>query len=898
MAGRARCTISTQRARSPHTLRVTLAVRVAMLRPYEADANMPTTAGPGPFGILLQQYRAAAGLSQEELAARASLSRRGISDLERGERRLPHPATVRRLADALNLDDAARARVLASVHSAPASEITNGRILEAHVARLPTDGSPPATTAARRSSLPASLSSFVGRDRELTELASAIETARLLTLTGPGGVGKTRLGLQLAQRLESRFKDGAAFVALAALQDATLVVPTIAHVLGKGPDDAQAPADVVEALFDKQLLLVLDNFEHVLGAAPAITELLEACAGLKVLVTSRAPLRVRGEQEFPVPPLRLPDRRRSLDAITLSQYDAVRLFVERARSVEPGFTLTDVNAAAVAEICRRLDGLPLAMELAAARIRLLSPPGMLAHLEQRLLDLRGGARDLPARQQTLRATFAWSYDLLDPAAQKLFERLSIFVGGFTTAAARSVGGGARVSGGVREEGEHAPRPQAVPTLDGDVLQLLESLLAMSMVHKEGQPDGEQRLSILETIREFGLERLAESGEEAALRRRHASAYLTFAERAKQEVSGPNQSVWLARLEAEHGNLRAAFDQTVANGETERAARFLEALHWFWLVHGHLTEGGERAARVATLAAATDRPGLQALALDHASALAFHLSDYAAACTLAEQSLAIRRVVGDSSRLPGLLVLLAAAELRRGDPGAARAHLEESMAIAQQNGDVVSYSRSLIDLANLAHEQADYVRARSLYHESLGLARETDDRLGEATVLNNLAVVARDRGDGDEACRLFDESIAIRRAIGDRHGLALTLANLGDVVSQLGDYQRAKDLLTESLAIEHDLGAGPSIALVLERLAGLAAAQRQPRRALRLAGAAAAQRASIGVAAPRAAQVLLRQRLGPARQALDEAAVALAWAEGNALSLDAAVGYGLTGSDDL
>jgi predicted ATPase/transcriptional regulator with XRE-family HTH domain len=850
---------------------------------------------PGPFGILLQQYRAAAGLSQEELAARAGLSRRGISDLERGERRLPHPATVRRLTEALNLDDAERANLLASIHSAPPPDNSPGRVVQAHLAPPPaaprrkhggsaaastppalvslapsSDTPRPTAMPARRRSLPASLSSFVGRDHELTELASALETTRLLTLTGPGGVGKTRLGLQLAQLLESRFSDGATFVALAAIQDAALVVPTIAQILGNERDGARAPGEVAEALLDKHLLLILDNFEHVIGAAPAITELLEACAGVKVLVTSRAPLRVRGEQEFAVPPLRLPAHGPSPDPIALlSQYDAVRLFVERARSVEPHFTLTDLNAAAVVEICRRMDGLPLAIELAAAHIRLLSPQAMLSRMEQRSMVLSGGARDLPARQQTLRATIAWSYDLLGLAEQKLFQRLSIFVGGFTMAAARSVAGGNKPSGAVPAEHEHAPRPTAVAALDVDTLQLLESLVAMSMVQTEGRPDGEQRFSMLATIQEFGLECLADSGEEGALRRRHASAYLTFAERAKQELSGPDQGVWLARLEAEHGNLRAAFDTCVANRETERAARFLEALHWFWLVHGHLTEGGERATRVASLAAATDRPELRALALDHASALAFHLSDYAAACTLAEQSLAIRRTQADLSSLPSVLVLLAAAELRHGEPGVARAHLEESMAIARQIGDVVSYSRSVIDLANLAHEQADYAVAYSLYHESLALAREMDDTLGEATVLNNLAVVARDRGDGDEACRLFQASIQIRRAIGDRHGLGLTLANLADVVTQFGDYHRARTLLTESLAIEYDLGAGPSIAFVLERMAGLAAAQAQ-----------------------------LGQRLGQARRALDDAAVAQAWDEGKELSLDEAIASALAGTDDL
>jgi predicted ATPase/transcriptional regulator with XRE-family HTH domain len=880
---------------------------------------MPMTDGPGPFALLLQQYRGTAGLSQEELAERAGLSKRGISDLERGRRRLPHPATVRRLADALDLDTGQRAGLLASVRrsSQPGAEATlspdhlgSPSPVPTRLDSVPSAGPPLedvagayrasqfATTNERGPALPAALTTFVGRDAELAELADLIETVRLLTLTGPGGVGKSRLALQLARLVQGRFQDGAVFVGLASIQDATLVMPAIAHTLGQAGGNARGiSAGVTEALLYKRLLLVLDNFEQVLGAAPAIVELLEACVNLKILVTTRAPLRVQGEQEFLVPPLRLPDPARLPDPSRLSSYDAVRLFLERARSVEPHFTLTEVNAPAVAEICCRLDGLPLALELAAARSRLLSPRAMLPHLEQRLEVLIGGPRDLPARQRTLRATIAWSYNLLEPAERQLFWRLSVFVGGFSLAAAQSIAGGRRSPGTGPRQGDRAQDPPALTALEGEVFQLLESLLAMSLVQRESQADGDERFSLLETIREFALERLAESGEERALRRRHANAYLTFAERARQELFGPHQTTWLARLEAEQGNLRAAFDTWESEQKPELALRLLEALHWVWLVHGHLTDGRDRAVRVARLAAFTNRPDLEAAALDHGSTVAFHLGDYAGARAFAEQGVALYRGLGQTHRLPSLLVDMAAAEFRQGDAAAARAHLDESLAIARQIDDMVSYSRSLNDLANLAHEQAEYALARSLYEEALALARQNDDGLGLATVINNLAVVTRDQGNELGARRLFEESVTLRRAIGDRHGLGMTLANLADLVSGMGDHNHAQVLLRESLTIEQDLGAGPGVAFVLERLASVAAAQGRARRALLLSGAAAAERASLGVAASRAAREMLDQKLAPAREALDDVAAGLAWAEGQALSRDAAVLYALTWTDD-
>ncbi|MBV9578750.1 MAG: tetratricopeptide repeat protein, partial [Chloroflexi bacterium] len=622
-----------------------------------------------------------------------------------------------------------------------------------------------------------------------------------------------------------------------------------------------------------------------------LAELLEACPRVKALVTSRAPLRVRGEQEFSVPPLSLPERAQVADPPALARSDAVRLLVERARSVDPGFGLTGGNADDLAEICRQLDGLPLAIELAAARLRAMSVHGVLARLEHRLVVLTGGARDLPARHQTLRATIAWSYDLLDAAQQVLFRRIAVFVGGFTLAAVRSIAGGP-----AREDGQ-------LPPPSDDLVDLLDSLLAASLVqadpssNRDGQSDAEPRFSMLETIREFGLERLGESGEEAALRRRHASAYLSFAERAREQLTGADQGLWLARLEAEHGNLRGSLDTWMALREPERASRLVDALQWFWIVHGHLAEGVERTVRAADLAGAMGRLDLQAMALEHGGLLAFNLGNYALARELVGHSVDIRRRLGDPSRTRSALVDLAAAELKGGDAQSARGHLEESVAIAHQTGDTVSYTRSVNDLANLAHEQADYARARALYAEGVALARQNDDLAGLATVLNNLAIVARDQGDLDEASRIFEESIGIRRMLGDRHGLGLTLANLGEMLGEAGEYATARARLTESLEIQRDLGAEPSVAMVLERLACLAAAFDRPLEALRLAGAAIAQRARIGVIAAPAARQRLDDRLALVRGSLDAAAAASAWHEGLALSRDAAIGFALAPDSD-
>src|SRR5579864_1403637 len=402
--------------------------------------------GPGPFGVLLQQYRAAAGLSQVELAKRAGLSRRGISDLERGARRLPHPATVRRLAEALNLDDTGRAAWLSKP---PAPEMTS--------------------FSGRANELPANRTSFVGRHQLLAELRRFLHPATphtgLLTLTGPGGTGKTRLAVEAADAVRDQYADGVCFVGLAPISDPRLVAPTIAQVLG-APDSGRLPAmeRIKRYLRDRQLLLILDNFEQVLGAAADVGELADCCVRLQVIVTSRAPLRLRAEQELAVPPLALPDAG-NCATLELEECESVRLFVDRARAVKADFRLTEHNASAAADICRRLDGLPLAIELAAARTRLLEPQAMLFRLERRLPLLTGGARDAPPRQQTLRNAIAWSYDLLEAKEQAVFRLLAVFVGGTSLDAARAVC--APVLGNDNDQGE--------------MIDLIDSLVAKNLL---------------------------------------------------------------------------------------------------------------------------------------------------------------------------------------------------------------------------------------------------------------------------------------------------------------------------------------------------------------------------------------------------------------------------------
>ncbi len=499
---------------------------------------------------------------------------------------------------------------------------------------LQTDFAPLRTIDATPNNLPRQLTSFVGRGKAIEEAGRLFERTRLLTLTGPGGTGKTRLSLRLAEDLVGDFPDGVYFVALGPIRDAELVPSVIAGALRLVEAPGRAPLDVVaDYLRDRRVLLVLDNFEQVISAAPVVSELMRAAPGARVIVTSRAPLRVSGEQEFPVPPLGLPDPQHLPDASSLPQYDAVALFIERAATVQPDFRITNENAPAVAEICARLDGLPLAIELAAARVRLLSPQAILTRLERRLGLLSGGARDLPERQQTLRGAIGWSHDLLDPVQQALFARLSVFVGGCSLPSAQTI---------CDPAGE----------LGVDVLDVLSALVDQSLVRQEDRT-GEPRFRMLETVREFAAEQLDARGEATSTRARHAGHFLSVAEAAAPHLTGVDRARWLDLLEGDHDNFRAAIAWSIEVGDAVTGCRLLAALWRFWQTRNHLVEGAGRADAILTLPGLVP-PAIRARAHEAAGGIAWWSGDMARVQREYEEAVRLAREVGEPRLLADAL----------------------------------------------------------------------------------------------------------------------------------------------------------------------------------------------------------------------------------------------------
>ena len=574
-----------------------------------------------------------------------------------------------------------------------------------------------------------------------------------------------------------------------------------------------------------------------------------------------------------MPPLEVPDSKRACSLEELSRYSGVALFLERAAAVKPDFSIIKENAAAVAEICARLDGLPLAIELAAARIKLLPPQALLARLESRLKLLTGGARDLPERQQTLKAAMDWSYELLDDGEKKLLRRLSAFVGGCSLEAAESV---------ADEAGD-----LAIGVLDG-----LASLADKSLLRQQEQEGGEARIRMLETIREFGLECLHASGEAPGILRRHADYYLAFAEEAAPKLAGTGQKVWLDRLETEHDNIRAALDWFTRNGEVEAALRLGGALWQFWEVRGYLAEGRARLARVLSLP--IDQTHTKALtrALHGAGFLADAQGDYAAARALFEENLAIHRELGDRRAIATSLNNIGVVALRQGDYATARALYEESLAIFREFGAKTAIAWALSNLGHVVLQQGDSAAARTLYEEGLQIAQELGDKRGVAWSINNLGDVARQEHDLAQARSLYAESLVKFRELGEQWGIASALTDLGNVARDQGDYMAARALYEESLAIVRELGHKRGIARLLEGFAGLAAARAQPERAVRLAGAAAGLRETLGMPLPPADQAKLEERLSPARDALSKEAAEAAWTEGRATPLEQAIAFAL------
>jgi predicted ATPase/DNA-binding winged helix-turn-helix (wHTH) protein len=749
----------------------------------------------------------------------------------------------------------------------------------------------PGAAESRPTNLPVQRTGFVGREKEVTAAKELLlrGDVHLVTVTGPGGIGKTRLAVQVANGLVERFPGGIHFVSLSSLNDPALLASVIVQTLGIREAGGQSPLDALKKNLQDSphapSLLLLDNFEHLVQAMPMVAELLALGSNLKILVTSRAALHVYGEHEFPVPPLALPDSRSTPPVDVLSRCPAVALFVQRALAAKPDFELNQENAPAISEICARLDGLPLAIELAAARVKVLSPSSMRTRLTSRLQLLTGGARDMPQRHQTLRAAMDWSYDLLTVAEQKLFRRLSVFVGGCTLEGAEAV---------CDTKGD----------LDLDLLDGITSMVDKSLAQQVEPSKGESRFVMLETIREYALEKLEASGEKASTKRAHAAYCLVLAEEPATEQSGAepakgtDDTEWLERFALEHDNFRAALDWLTETGDADWGLRLGTALFRFWEMREYLTEGRGRLSKLLKLAGAAAPTKARGRAVFATGILTTEQGDYASADVLFRESLDIARHLDDKHGAAVSLNALAVNARDRGELPVARSLFEESLALWRESGDQKAVARSLSNLGNIVKLRGDNAYAHSLYAECLSIFQELGDRTGEAWSMNSLGDVARDQGDGAAAQALYEQGLEIFRELDDRWGIAGTLADLGSLAREQENYAVAHSMYRESIRLFQELNHKRGIARLLEYFACSAAAQCEAERSLRLAGAAAALRQNIGAPLTPAEQAKLEASLHPARQALSNTAGATVWLEGRALPVERAIEEALsTGSPD-
>jgi predicted ATPase/DNA-binding XRE family transcriptional regulator len=845
---------------------------------------------PVRFGDLLRRYRLAAGLTQDELAERARLSPHSVSDLERGARNRPWRDTVQLLAAALQLTAREQTELEAAARRvSPPAPDRAGRQTE-----------PGSSTALH--DLPVQVTSFLGRERELGELPKLLRSSRLLTLMGPPGTGKTRLAIELARQVRLTFRDGVVFVPLAPLDHPDLVLSAIQQRLGLREIGEQAPEDALVAyLKSKEILLVLDNFEQVVAAAPLLVDLLAACPEVRILATSRGALRVRGEQVFPVSPLAVPGTEYAQPLMDPEQFDAVRLFVQRARAAKPDFSVGAKDLQVVGEICRRLDGLPLAIELAAARSAILTPAATLARLERPLAFLIGGPRDLPARQQTLHAAIAWSHALLEPVEQRLFRRLAVFVGGWGISAAAAVCLADAESLGLASPPESSTGSDLARTLDW-----LESLHHQGLLRLEDRAgrgnDPEPRFGMLETLRDYAAGRLAESGEHEALRWRHAAHFLALAEEAGPKVYGPDSESWLDRLEQDHDNLRAALRWAEERGQANTSLRLGTALYRFWWLRGYAREGWQwlqQALAHGDRRRSDDEPRVRLVRAQalHAAAIVAQsgLWDHAAALPLLEESLAIFRALGERRAVANSLHNLAIVVAGLGDVGRAWSLYEESLGLWRRVGERWGITAVLRGMAQLALMQQDAERARRYAEECLTLAREDQFAFHIAQALSHAGSAALLQGDAGLARARFEESLTRFHELGSQQYVAGQLVLLAQAALQTDEPDRARQYLVDGLAIfrELKLPQGTLVVGALEGFATLAIRQRQFERTFRLAGAAVKHRQKTRRLFfwPQFDRALVE-----VRPALGDAGADAAWAEGQAMTLEQAIAYALDDDD--
>ncbi len=638
-------------------------------------------------------------------------------------------------------------------------------------------------------SLPAPSTPLIGREHEATAARQHVLAPhiRLVTFTGPPGIGKTRLALYVAREVLDQFCDGVFFVDLAPIKDPALVVAAIGERLAVKEAGGQALLELIKhEVGDKHLLLLLDNFEQVIAAAPQMSALLAACLHLKIIVTSRAALRLSWEHEFPVPPLEFAHLAPLPALVGLSEYPAVALFLERARAVKPDFTLSADNGPAVAEVCARLEGVPLAIKLAAARSKLLSPQTILDRLRPRLDLLTRGERDVPPRQQTLRSAIAWSYELLEAAERALFERLSVFSGSFSFDAVGTV---------------------CTPDLGASLLEGLAALVDQSLLRQEITRDAAPRFRMLEVIREFAAEQLAAHGDAERIGQQHAGFFVALAETAQTKLGTGDQDVWLRRLELEHDNLRAALGWAIDRSETEIALRLASALTRFWLMRGHHTEGRELLERV--LAASDGAATLaRAKALRAAAHLLWIQGDYGYAAKLSNESLALSRELGDRPGIPFSLHTLGLHAYLMGDHARGEALLEESLRLAKPLGDKWLVSLILTTLGRVASRLGDSMRAEEFLEEGLSLAQASGDKWLASLALASLGMLKCRQGDVEQAAALYGESLSLARALGDRWWIAWGLEGMAEVAQSRGQPERAARLLASARASRDLIHAPP------------------------------------------------------------------------------------------